>query len=128
MLRVLGYIQHYSPPLRGIVVYYSWNWTNAHVGCLEEQRNTSTALESQVFYASARPRGDELFYYGVDGEQDLDSGEEEAVVVPETVLSLSDQQINHLHSLFPTNLDRVDNIEKYAQVVDTVQGMLSTGN
>lgn len=71
---------------------------------------------------------DELFYYGVDGEQDLDTGEEEAVVVPETVLSLSDQQINHLHSLFPTSLDRMDNIEKYAQVVDTVQGMLSTGN
>ena len=71
---------------------------------------------------------DELFYYGVDGEQDLDTGEEEAVVVPETVLSLSDQQINHLHSLFPTSLHRMDSIEKYAQVVDTVQGMLSTGN
>ena len=40
---------------------------------------------------------DELFYYGVDGEQDLDTGEEEAVVVPVPVLSLSDQQINHLH-------------------------------
>ena len=71
---------------------------------------------------------DELFYYGVDGDQDLDTGEEEAVVVPEIVLSLSDQQINHLHSLFPTSLDKVDNIEKYAQVVDTVQGMLSMGN
>lgn len=71
---------------------------------------------------------DELFYYGVDGEQDLDTGEEEAVVVPETVLSLSDQQINHLQSLFPTSLHRTDSIEKYAQVVDTVQGMLSTGN
>jgi len=69
-----------------------------------------------------------FFYYGVDWEQDLDTGEEEAVVVPETVLSLSDQKINHLHSLFPTSLDRMDNIEKYAQVVDTIQGMLSTGN
>lgn len=71
---------------------------------------------------------DELFYCGVDGEQDLDTGEEEAVVVPETVFSLSNQQFNHLHSLFPTSLDRMDRIKKYAQVVDTVQGMLSTGN
>lgn len=53
---------------------------------------------------------DKPFYYGVDGEQDLDTGEEEAVVVPETVLSLSDQQSNHLHSLFPTSLDRMDRI------------------
>ena len=70
---------------------------------------------------------DELFTMGLMGNRP-DTGEEEAVVVPETVLSLSDQQINHLHSLFPTSLDRMDNIEKYAQVVDTVQGMLSTGN
>ena len=42
---------------------------------------------------------DEHFYHGVDGEQELGTGEEEAVVVPETVLSLSDQQINHLHSV-----------------------------
>ena len=63
---------------------------------------------------------DELFYYGVDREQALDTGEEENVVVPETVLSLSDQRITHLHSLFPNSLDRMDNIEKYAQDVDTV--------
>ena len=65
---------------------------------LEEQRNTSTVLESQVFYALARPRGDELFYYGVDGEQDLDTGEEEAVLVPETVLSLSAVSYTHLRA------------------------------
>ena len=37
-------------------------------------------------------------------------------------------QMRMLGTLKSSSLDRMDNIKKYAQVVDTVQGMLLTGN
>ena len=56
--------------------------------------------------------------------------DEELVTIMQEIMNVTPGigQMRMLGTLKSSSLDRMDNIEKYAQVVDTVQGMLLTGN
>lgn len=68
---------------------------------------------------------DELFRYGVDEDDSFVAEEDQEVVVPSSNLPLSGSQLDHLHSLVPTNLRKDERIPKYVELVGVVHAMLS---
>ena len=68
---------------------------------------------------------EELFWYGVDEDDSSFSEEDQDIVLPRSNLPLSDDQLDHFHSLVPTNLKKDERIPKYVELVDVVIEMLS---
>ena len=68
---------------------------------------------------------EELFWYGVDEEDAISVPEEDqGVVVPSSNIPLSEDQLDYLHSLVPTNLRRNERIPKYVELVGVVHEMI----
>ena len=55
---------------------------------------------------------EELFWYGVDEDDSSFPEDDQDVVVPRSNLPLSDNQLDQLHSLVPTNLNKDERISK----------------
>ena len=55
---------------------------------------------------------EELFWYGRDGDDSSFPEDHQDVVVPRSKLPLSDNQLDQLHSLVPTNLKKDERISK----------------
>ena len=69
--------------------------------------------------------GEELIWYGVDEEDAISvSEEDQEVIVPRSNIPLSEDQLDYLHSLVPTNLTRSERISKYVELVGVVNEML----
>ena len=68
---------------------------------------------------------DELFWFGVDEDDSFVAEEDQEVVVPSSNIPLSGSQLDHLHSLVPTNLRKDERIPKYVELVGVVHAMLS---
>ena len=69
---------------------------------------------------------EELLWYGVDEDDSLPVTEEDQeVVVPSSNIPLSGSQLDHLHSLIPTNITKDERIPKYVELVGIVHAMLS---
>ena len=68
---------------------------------------------------------EELIWYGVDEEDAISvSEEDQEVIVPSSNIPLSEDQLDYLHSLVPTNLTRSERISKYVELVGVVNEML----
>ena len=69
---------------------------------------------------------EELFWYGVEEEDDsISVPDDEAVVVPRSDIPLNEDQLNYLHSLIPTDLNRSESVTHYVELVSVVCEMLS---
>ena len=67
----------------------------------------------------------ELIWYGVDEEDAISvSEEDQEVIVPSSNIPLSEDQLDYLHSLVPTNLTKSERISKYVELVGVVNEML----
>ena len=51
--------------------------------------------------------------------------EDQEVVVPSSTIPLSRSQLDHLHSLIPTNITKDERIPKYVELVGVVHAVLS---
>lgn len=68
---------------------------------------------------------EELIWYGVDEEDAISvSEEDQEVIVPSSNIPLSEDQLDYLHSLVPTNLTKSERISKYVELVGVVNEML----
>lgn len=70
---------------------------------------------------------EELFWYGVDEDDSSVSEDDHEVVVPSSNITLRRSQLDHLHSLIPTNLRKDERIPKYVELVGVVHAMLNQG-
>ena len=69
---------------------------------------------------------EELFWYGVEEEDDsISVPDDEAVVVPKSDIPLNEDQLNYLHSLIPTDLNWSESVTHYVELVSVVCEMLS---
>lgn len=67
---------------------------------------------------------EELCWYRVDEADNSVPEEDQEVVVPSRDIHLGENQLDHLHSLPPTNLRRDERIPTYIELVEVVGAML----